>query len=198
MSKQYRIIFECYESSPKAQQVLSKTVMMAGSIEKPEDLFNFGFAHEEQVKLVHSCQDALLKEQITLIESVVESCPNCPDRKLVKYGKRRSDYHDVFTDHKLTIGRKRCPDCSYEPGSTVKTVLGHSMSADLVKLQTELGANHTYRESEQIFSMFSRSKRYINNHDRIKHTAEKVGSQVGALHHVESTVASSGVAEELM
>ena len=106
---------------------------------------------------------------------MVESCPNCPDRKLVKYGKRRSDYHDVFTDHKLTIGRKRCPDCNYEPGSTIKTVLGHSMSADLVKLQTELGANHTYRESEQIFCMFSRSKRYINNHDRIKHTTEKVG-----------------------
>ena len=85
MSKQYRIIFECYESSPEAQQVLSKTIMMAGSIEKPEDVFNFGLAHEEQVKLVHSCQDALLIEQITLIDSVAESCPNCPDRKLVKY-----------------------------------------------------------------------------------------------------------------
>ena len=103
MSKQYRIIFECYESSLEAEQVLSKTVMMAGSIEKPSDVFNFGFAHLEQVKLVHSCQDALFKEQITLIESLVESCPNCQDRKLVKYGNRRSDYHDVFTDHKLTI-----------------------------------------------------------------------------------------------
>jgi len=67
VSKQYRIIFECFESSPKAQQVLPKTVMMAGSMEKPEYVFNFGFAHEEQVKLVHSCQDALLKEQITLV-----------------------------------------------------------------------------------------------------------------------------------
>ena len=96
--------------------------------------------------------------------------PCSPDRKLRKHGKRLSDYHDIFTDHKLTIVRKRCPDCKYEPGSTIKTVLGHSMSADLVKLQTELGANHTYRESEQIFCIFSRSKRYINNHDRIKHT----------------------------
>ena len=51
MSKQYRIIFECYESSTEIQQVLSKTVMMAGSIEKPEDVFNCGLAHEEQVKL---------------------------------------------------------------------------------------------------------------------------------------------------
>ena len=28
-------------------------------------------------------------------------------------------------------------------------MVGHSMSADLVKLQTELGANHTYREGQQ-------------------------------------------------
>jgi hypothetical protein len=54
VSKQYRIIFECYESSPQTQQALSKTVVMAGSVEKPEDIFNFGFAHEEQVKLVYS------------------------------------------------------------------------------------------------------------------------------------------------
>ena len=198
MSKHYRIVFECYESAPEAQQILSKTVMMAGSIDKPEDVFNFGFAHEDQIKLVHSCQDALLKEQITLIESVVECCPNCPDRKLRKHGKRLSDYHDIFTDHKLTIVRKRCPDCGYEPGSTIKNLLGHSLSADLVKLQTELGSNYTYRESEQLFSAFSKSKRFINNHDRIKHTAEQVGGQVGALHQVESTVAASGAAEELV
>ena len=128
MSKHYRIVFECYESSPEAQQISSKTVMMAGSIDKPEDVFNFGFAHEDQIKLVHSCQDALLKEQITLIESVVECCPNCPDRKLRKHGKRLSDYHDIFTDHKLMIVRKRCPDCGYEPGSTIKNLLGHSLS----------------------------------------------------------------------
>lgn len=77
-----RIVFECYESSPETQQILSKTVMMSGSIDKPEDVFNFGFAHEDKIKLVHSCPDALLKEQITLIESVVECCPHCPDRKL--------------------------------------------------------------------------------------------------------------------
>lgn len=72
------------------------------------------------------------------------------------------------------------------------------MSADLVKLQTELGSNYTYRESEQLFSAFSKSKRFINNHDRIKHTAEQGGGQVRALHQVESTVAASGGAEELV
>ena len=66
---------------------------------------------------------ALLGEEILLMlhlrRNVVNTL-NCTDRKQVKYGKRRSDYHDVFTDHKLTIGRKRCPDCNYEPGSTIK------------------------------------------------------------------------------
>ena len=198
MSKHYRIIFECYEASPEQQEVLSKSVMMTGSIDKPIDVFNFGLGHEEQIKLVHSCQDAVLNEQITLLDSEVQYCIKCSDKKLSKFGKRRSDYHDVFTDHKLTLGRKRCLDCNYEPGSTIKNVLGHSLSADLVKLQTELGANYTYRESEQLFSAFSRSKRFINNHDRIKHTAEQVGGQVGALHQVESTVAASGAAEELV
>ena len=69
LPKHYRIIFECYESSQEQQVALSKTELMTGTIEKPVDVFNFGFSHEEQIKLVHSCQDALLKEQITLIES---------------------------------------------------------------------------------------------------------------------------------
>ena len=51
MSKQYRIIFECYESSPEAQQVLSRTIMMAGSIEKPEDVFNFRPPDPDEFKL---------------------------------------------------------------------------------------------------------------------------------------------------
>ena len=55
---------------------------MEGLIEKPEDVFNFGINHEEQVNLVHTCQDALLKEQISLIDSEIISCPNCPDKKL--------------------------------------------------------------------------------------------------------------------
>ena len=198
MSKHYRIIFESYESCGDQHQVLSKTVMMEGLIEKPEDVFNFGINHEEQVNLVHTCQDALLKEQISLIDSEIISCPNCPDKKLGKYGKRRSDYHDVFTDHKLTIGRKRCPDCDYEPGSTIKKVLGDSMSPDLVKLQAELGATHTYRETEQLFFLFSRAKRYINNHDRVKQTAEKVGDKVSDLHADETEMASSSSAKELI
>ena len=115
---------------------------MGGQFERPTDVSNFGLTHVDQIKLLHGCQDTLLKEQVMLMDAEISYCPDCPDhKKLVRYGKRRSDYHDVFTDHKLTIGRQRCPDCGYEPGSTIRNILGHSMSADLLRLQAELGAN---------------------------------------------------------
>jgi Uncharacterised protein family (UPF0236) len=198
MTKHYRIIFETYEPSSNEKEPISGIVLMSGVIEKPTNIFDFGFTHDKQVGLIQSAQNLLLEEQISLDESEVECCPHCPARHLVKYGKRRSNYHDVFTDHKLTIGRKRCPNCHYEPGSTIKNMLGGSMSADLIKLQSELGSDYTYRESEQLFSAFSRSKRSINNHDRIKGTVEQVGAAIRQLHQIESEVVGIEPASELI
>lgn len=198
MTKYYRLVFECYDSVSELKEPLNRATLISGVIEKPVDIFTCGFNHEQQISLIQFAQDALLKEQITLMDSESENCPNCPGNKLVKYGKRRSDYHDVLTDHKLTIGRKRCPQCYYEPGSTIKNILGDSMSGDLIRLQSELGASYTYRESERLFSTFSRVKRYINNHDRIKHTAEDVGSQMRKLHQTETEVVCREEAKELI
>lgn len=198
MSNRYRIIFECYESISEEEEPSSKTVIMSGPIPKPTDIFNFGMTHEKQIELIQSGQEALLKAQISVVEDEDEFCPHCPNKKLVKYGRRRSNYHDVFTDHKITIGRKRCSECHYEPGSTIKTMLGNSLSADLIKLQSELGCNHTFRESEQLFSAFSRTKRQINNHDRIKHTLEQVGLIIKEVRKTEKTMVCIEPAEELI
>lgn len=198
MPKHYRIVFECYESSSCEGAPSSSTVITSGSIERPVDIFNFGFSHEDQIKILQGSQDSLLQEQTLLIAPESKSCPHCPDKKLMKYGKTSSTYHDVFTDHKVDIVRKRCNKCKHEEGSTIKNLLGNSLSADLTKIQAELGSQHTYRESEQLFSAFSATKRHINNHDRIKHTVEKVGRQVGEMHQVENSVAFTEPAEELI
>jgi hypothetical protein len=66
-----------------------------------KDVLKFGFAHEDQIKLVHSCQDTLFKAQITLIESVVDCDPNCLDLTFKKHGKRLPDYHDILRIIKL-------------------------------------------------------------------------------------------------
>lgn len=197
MANQYRVIFETYDSK-NGDKPVTQTVVMRGSIEKATTIFNFGLPHEQQVNLLHTTQDLLLKEQIYLDESEVEYCPHCPQKHLTKYGKRCSNYHDVFTDHKLTIGRKRCLQCHYEPGSTIKNILGGSMSADLIKLQSELGSNYTYRESEQLFSAFSCKKRSINNHDRIKGTVEQVGTSIRQIHQTEREIIGIELASELI
>lgn len=127
MTRHYRIIFESYEAGREADEILSKTVLMSGLIERPVDVFNFGLSHEEQIKWLHAGQDALLKEQIALIDAEVKTCPLCTDKKLKKNGKQVSDYHDVFTDHRLELSRMRCSDCKYEPGATIKTGLYASL-----------------------------------------------------------------------
>ena len=198
MTKEYRISFECYESGQGHEKVISKTALLSGNVEKPIDVFNFGLSHEGQIKLLHAGQDALLKAQITLVDAGVQYCPKCQDKRMLKNGKHTSDYHDIFTDHKVELSRRRCPNCHYEPGATIKAVLGHALSSDLMKIQSELGSNYTYRESEDLFSTFSRSKRGINNHDRVKHTSEQVGEEVGALHRVESQVIAVTPASELV
>jgi len=197
MSKHYRIVFETYELSEKKEIPLSSSIIKCGSVDRPIDIFSVGLSHKEQIELIQTSQDLLIQEQFQL-EPVDDYCPNCPSSNLVKYGKRRSQYHDVFTDHTVTIGRKRCMKCNYEPACAIKNVIGKTASGDLLRLQSELGAEHTYRESEKIFSWFSRLKRRINNHDRIKKTVEQVGTQIEELNKIETMVASTKPAKELV
>jgi len=193
--KKFRFTFECYESDDVNQ--VSRSVLMEGEIKKPEDIFSFGLCHADQIKLIQSSQDHLLKEQCVLFNTEAH-CPHCKDSKLVKYGKRKSVYHDVFTDHNVIINRHRCQECHYEPTYSIRKVLGSSLSGDLIKVQAELGSTYSYRESEQIFAAFSRENRSINNHDRIKGTLEQVGTQVSRLQEIEKEIIKIEPADELI
>jgi len=124
--------------------------------------------------------------------------PHCEDKKLSKFGKLSSVYHDVFTDHKISTVRKRCLQCKYEPATSLKKLLGGFLSGNLLKLQSEIGANHTYRETEKLLASFCTNTRSINNHDRIKHTVEGVGKQIGELHKVASDILAIPTAEKLI
>ncbi len=144
--KKYRIIFECCDED--FRNTISRTVVTEGDIKKPEDLFGLGFSHQEQISLVRSLQDNLLQQQSELIGKE-DYCPHCSDTKMVKNGKRVSDYHDVLTDHKITLARYRCKKCNYESGSTILKLIGTALSGDLTRIQTELGSNYSYRESQE-------------------------------------------------
>jgi hypothetical protein len=196
MQKLYRLVFESYD--PTNENELTKTVITKGIISNPVDLFSIGFSHEEQIAIIKSSQDALIKEQFQQKTSGIEYCKECPNQKLIKSGKNKSKYHDVFTDHDISITRRHCPNCKHEESSTVRAIFGSTISSELAKIQAELGADCSYRDSEQIFAKFSYGKRDINNHDRIKQTSELIGAQVQELHNSENELTMIKPALELI
>ena len=64
--------------------------------------------------------------------------------------------------------------------------------------QSELGAQYSYRDSENLINRFSSKKRRINNHEKIHKTSEDVGESLSKLHQVEEDILVSEFADELI
>jgi hypothetical protein len=196
MEKAYRIIVECYDkNSPK--KVISQCSVLEGDINKPTNCMDFTIGIEKQIALLQNVQDYVLLEKASLLNQEEKMCPCCTI-KLAKFGKHSSTIHDVLTDHEVQIQRLKCNKCKYEEPSTVRTVLNGTLSGDLVKVQASLGADHTYRESEKILEIFSQKERQVNNHDRVKHVVESVGTVIKQMNEDEKEIIKANPAPELI
>jgi hypothetical protein len=195
MQKAYRIVFESYEKQ-NPQKTLTRTTLIEDAIEKPTSLLNLSIGHGKQISLLQGAGDCYLNEKLNLLEQT-RVCSDCQG-KLNKLGKHISTFHDVFTDHRVTMQRLKCTDCGREEPSTIRTAFNGVESAELMKIQAELGAKHTFRESEDIFSQFSNGRRQINNHDRIKQTTEMVGETLDVIGKEEVATMVAKPAPELI
>jgi hypothetical protein len=169
-----------------------------GLFSAPTNCLDFSLAHHKQIQLLQSALDNILLEKAALINCHLKSCPNCPG-EVIKLGKRKSTFHDVFTDHEIKMQRARCSSCGFEAPSTVRTFLkGNTMSGELAKIQSELGAENTFRDSEEIFEKFSAKPRKINNHNRIKLTAESIGTSLKVVNQDEKSMVKIEESKELI
>jgi hypothetical protein len=197
MSKYYRVIFQTFEQSDPTT-VICEEKIIESEITLPTNCLDFTMGMDTQLQVIKQIQDHVLQEKLELLEGTQpKKCPEC-EHKLTKNGKQISPFHDVFTDHDVSIQRNKCLKCNYENPSTAKMLFGTVQSAELQKIQTELGANHSYRQSEELLEMFSASKRSINNHDRIKQVTESVGSVLDQISDQEREVALTTEAKELV
>jgi hypothetical protein len=196
MKNAYRVIVECYDKS-SPETVLSQYAVLEGDINKPTNCMDFTIGIEKQISLIQNVQDRILLEKSSLINQEKKRCPLC-ENKLAKFGKQSSTIHDVLTDHLVQIQRLKCDKCKYEEPSTVRALLNGVLSGDLMKIQASLGANHTYRESEKIFDLFSQKEREVNNHDRIKNVVESVGQAIEQINEEEREIITSDIAKELI
>jgi len=198
MKKCYRVIFQIYDkSNPK--KALKETCILESDITSPTNCLDFSIGMSQQMNLIQQVQDNVLNEKLIVLAEANEenTCPHC-EKKLNKFGKQKSMFHDVFTDHNVLCQRYKCTGCGFEAPSTVGQILGNSQSGELQKIQSELGATHTYRESEQLLQMFSGTDRYINNHDRIKHVSESVGTALIEISKLEKEIAQIIEVKELI
>lgn len=177
MAYELRIVVE--KVSQKTGEVVNREVAKVVEIKPPASIFDLGLGHGEQIGLLQKVQDTLLEEQSLYLRENSHHCPQCKS-KLVKHGYKASNFHGVFTDHKVKVQRLKCVNvaCSWRSVPSVDSLLGTSIHPDLAKLQSEIGALHTFRESQKILAVFSTSPRPINNHDRVKHTSESIGEEV--------------------
>lgn len=195
MTKGYRVIFESYDHSNPSQS-LTTTIVSEGSINKPTSLMDLSMGIDKQIELIKSTQNCLLKEKVLLLTEHT-SCPCC-ESKLKRIGHHLSTFHDVFTDHSVKIQRLKCTQCAYEEPSTIRTLFNGVQSAELMKIQSELGASHSFREAEKLLSLFSNQNRQINNHDRVKQTTERVGEAIDSIREEEREVVVAHPAKELI
>lgn len=199
MRQCYRVVLQIYEDSAPGE-ILREKLIVEAAMTPPTDCLDFTLGMETQLSIVRQIQDHVLNEKLALLaEKQPPHCPchDCPG-SLVKCGKQKSPFHDVFTDHLVLMQRFKCNRCGHEAPSTAKMLLGTTQSGELQMLQSRLGATHTYRESEELLSLFSGSERSINNHDRIKQVTESVGTSLMVLSQHEKELVATEEAAELV
>ena len=196
MGKYYRIVFEEYDTKPCIET--QDNLILEGELSAPTSCLDFGIRHEKQMELLSRAQDEILKLQASEVNFREDCCPKCPDGSLKKHGSNTSWFYDIFSDHRVTLPRRRCNKCHHVVTNTVQGLLGRSLSGELIKLQSELGAQHSYRDSENIINRFSGKRRRINNHEKIHAASEEVGQSLSHLHQIEEEILSSESAEELI
>ena len=174
MAQQIRVTVESLDD---AGCVISKDVVMTKVIVKPDHIVDLGLRHAEQVDLLRHVQQKLLDNQSIFLKDDSSTCPKCSGR-LHKSGSVKSDFHAIFTDHKIAVGRKVCKSCNWTSTPSIRSLFGNASHPDLIKIQAELGANHTFRHAQKLMNLFSNIKRSINSHDRVKRITEAVGNNI--------------------
>ena len=161
----------------RTQEVVKRDTLKTYEVKPPESILELGLRHEEQIALVGKVQDAILAVQAQLIDPGHDVCPRCGD-KLKKKGFTPSNFHAVFTDHKVSLQKHQCynPDCHWQSAPTTTSVFGTSIHPDLAKVQCEQGALYSYREAQTNLEKFTVHRRRVNNHNHIRQITDHVGA----------------------
>lgn len=194
MLNQIRIIVEQIVDG----KIINKEIVTEQAVTNVNNISELGFNHQQQIKILKGCQEGLLKIQSQFLEEHITQCPKC-NFKLKYAGTVLSYFHSVFTDHKVSVKRKKCcnKECGWTSVPSINSLFKTNSHPDLSKLQTEMACNHTYREAQKIMNAYSYYPRSINNHEHIYRTVESVGNYISQ-HQITDVPENIAQTEELI
>jgi hypothetical protein len=175
MSIIVRIVVESVDAI--SQEVLNRDIIRNKSVEAVKSIVDLGYKHQEQIDILQKVRDAVLYQESHYLQEELNCCLKCGG-KMSRKGFFKSEFHAVFTDHKVGTRRLICTKCGFSSPPSIQSLLGTSMHPDLAKLECKISAQHSYRETEDILDKKSASMRQINNHDRIRKTVTVVGGVI--------------------
>lgn len=175
MASGIRLVAECYDL--KTGKIIDSKELRQDTLKKPQTLEEFGYLHGEQIQLLQSIQDFKLCYETKLINDDV-LCPACGN-KTNSRGTKKSNFHAALTDHVINIQQRRC-HCGWKSDGTVAGIYGSALHPDLVEKQAIQGVDGSYRKASRTLNAESKSKRCINNDDRIRRNVAQVAKLVEA------------------
>lgn len=194
MAMGIRFVAEYYDM--ESGEVVNSIMLRSDPIKKPMTIKDLGYLHSEQIELLRTIQDYKLFYETKLINTEI-TCPNC-NGKTASFGTRKSQFHAVLTDHKISIQRRRCR-CGWNSPDTVDGIYGSSLHPDLVEKQVIQGAENSYRQASRQLNAESKSIRKINNDDRIRRNISQVATLIeGQKLKPIKAVAQKNAAKELV
>lgn len=175
MDYELRLVVE--KVSVGSQKVVNRDTIKVYDVTMPESILDLGLRHEEQIALLAKVQNSVIAEQAKLIDPGYSFCPKC-GHKLKKNGYTKSDFHAVFSDHKVPIQKHQCTasECNWQSAPTTTSVFGTNIHPDLAKLQCEQGALYSYREAQTNLEKLNVHRRPVNNHNKVKLLTNQVGA----------------------
>ena len=179
MPGRYTINIQYY---PDGKDIPETIVIDENNIKQVKTIMDLGFRHKDQINLLQKIQDQIIKLQTIDLQEDIDSCPNCGN-SLQRRGYIKSEFHAVFTDHKVPVRRLQCNHCNYKSIPSITSLFGTAIHPDLAKIQCETGAVHSYRRSQEILNLKACGKRKVNNHVSINNVIDKVGNYIST--HVE-------------
>ena len=176
MYDKYHIQIICESSEDNKSETVT---IISSDVKEVNGILDLGLRHAQQLEILRKIQDQILKLQSPQLREKIDVCPQCGS-KLRRNGYTNSEFHSVFTDHKVSAIRQRCcnKDCNWASVPSIRSLFGSSMHPDLIKLQCETGSEHTYREAQTILNKQSIEPRKVNNHESVHHVVESVGQYI--------------------